>query len=233
MTIAREIIDAIKLVNDTISNMRTFVDACQSGASYLRANYPDARDDLSAMCAELQKTFHGLAVASAVVTNFKFSVSRSALDTEPQRFNEHFIKHKAKASELHNQLNELRGHCHVINMHAENMNREAASNSFNFRNMFQFLGIDSLAREQELANALGQVYNEELVFVAYVDNMAKAVQQAMQAVQDALGPSGSMEAGNVLHASEVLTEHAALFAVLESRCSDSERDLQNILNSLA
>ena len=97
----------------------------------------------------------------------------------------------------------------MIKMHADKMNREAASNSFNFRNMFQFLGIDSLAREQELANALGQVYNEELVFVAYVDNMAKAVQQAMQAVQDALGPSGSMEAGNVLHASAVLTEHAA------------------------
>ena len=83
---------------------RHFVEACNSGAKYLKSNHPDIAKDLSAMCAGLQKTFHTLAVASGVVTNFQFVTSGSAVDFQPDRFNEHFVKHKARALDLKIQL---------------------------------------------------------------------------------------------------------------------------------
>lgn len=227
MTIVKEVSDAIDLITRNINNIRTLVEACQDGGKFLKAKHPDVRDDLGAMCHEMQKTLHAIAAASAIVTHFRFTVATHAMHTEPARFNDYLMQHKSQALEVRDQLESMRGHCHIIHQHADRMKEKAGS-----RGLFSLIGIDSRARADELQAALEEIYNDEIAYHMTMSAMSEAVHRALDAVQDSLGPAGAMDPTNVPDAAEVLGAHADAFAGLESTCNYEARRIQRVLDEL-
>jgi hypothetical protein len=230
MTIVQEVTDAIDLITRNINNIRTLVEACQDGGKFLMTHHPGVRDDLGAMCHEMQKTLHAIAAASAIVTHFRFTVATDAMHAEPARFNDYLMEHKSQALEVRDQLETMRGHCHVIREHAASM--EKTADSFSLRSLFSLIGVDSRERQDELRAALEEIYNDEMAYHATMSAMSDAVHRALEAVQDALGPSGAMDPVNVPIAAEVLGAHADAFAGLESTCNYEARRIQRVLDDL-
>ncbi len=101
-----------------------------------------------------------VAVASAILTHFRFTVAGSAIESEPARFNDHLIAHKENAARVSASLQELRGHCHVIKRHVDGLRGKAKS--LNLDRLLLLFGIDSAAREQEVATALEKIYDDEM-----------------------------------------------------------------------
>ena len=231
MPVVKEVLDAMKLLSDGIKAMETFVSACKNGQKFLKSRYPDVGGDLSAMCFEVQKTLLAMAVASSAVTNFRFTVAGRAVDTEPRRFNEYFIAYKPREAELRAQINKSRGHCTKIEAYAKKMKEKAKSRGLN--SLFGLLGVKSKEREEELSQTLTSIYQEDLMFHIVVDEMTDAITKTFKAVQQKLGPAGTMNPANVKEAAKVLGEYANRFGALESKCLYLSGELQKIIDEVS
>ena len=73
------------------------------------------------MSQEMANTLDALAVASSIVTRFAFTVSGSNVANEPRAFNDYYRANIADENAVAQQLETLRGHCHIIKAHAEVM----------------------------------------------------------------------------------------------------------------
>ena len=122
--------------------------------------------------------------------------------TEASRFNEHFVKYKAQAEIVELLLRSMRGHCSVIAEHAEEIRKKADPKGFT--TIAAALGLHSSQREQELADSLQGIYDEEMQYHLGVFLMANAVKAALKAVQDQLGPAGAIDPSKVPIAAGVL-----------------------------
>ena len=229
MPIVGETLDALGAVSEAIGNVRTIAQAVRDGRDYLKTTHPEVAEDLAAMCEEMRKTAHALASASSIVTHFRFVVG-DGLSGEASRFNEHLLRHKSQAERVRQLLESMRGHCSTIRGHAEQIRDGARAKGL--RSLFSFLGLHSEAREDELAEALDRIYNEELDYHLNISAMAAAIGLALQSVQEALGPPGMIDPAKVPDAARVLGEHAEAFARVEADASFSALDLQDSIDSL-
>ena len=155
MTIVAEVTDGLRLVAEGIKNLRTIHSAIKDGRKYFESRHPDVKGDLAAMCVEMRKTLQAIATASAIITHFRFTVESSVSESEPARFNNHLMAHKAQAQNAEAQLDSLRGHCSVIRDHAQKL--EGKSKKANLSGMLKLFGLDSEKRENELAAALSRI----------------------------------------------------------------------------
>lgn len=215
MSVIQEVADAITLVSESIENVSKIAEAVQSGIDYLKTNHPEVSADLVLMCRELSKTTSAMASASSVVTQFGFTVAGSDVANQPARFNDYMVKYKSQATEVGQQIEVLRGHCHIVQRHAENM---AKDQSGGLLVIARFLGLRDDAKEKELADRLARIWNDEMEVVGVVEVMSSAVSETMRAVQDALG-GASMDPARVPLAAAVLEEYAVAFSKLESQCN--------------
>ena len=87
-------------------------------------------------------------------------------------------------------------------------------------------------REQDLAKALQEIYDEEMEYHNGVVAMADAVKATLKAVQDELRPPGIIDPNNVPDAGVVLGEYATAFSKLETRCKSVSTELQEIIDAL-
>ncbi|MDT5270902.1 MAG: hypothetical protein QOH49_3088 [Acidobacteriota bacterium] len=230
MTVVKEVIDAMKLLADGIKSMETFISACKDGRKFLKSQHPDVGQDLSVMCSEIRKTLLAMADASAVVTNFRFTVAGSALDAEPRKFNDAFIAHKPKEIMLRQQIETSRGRCRKIETHAMEMEKKATSHGFS--SLFSLLGVKSKKQEKVLSTTLWKIYNEDMMFHTVVQQMTVAVVATFKAVQDKLGPAGTMNPANVSKAAKTLSEHAKKFEEIESKCNHLAGELEAIIDEI-
>lgn len=76
------------------------------------------------------------------------------------------------------------------------------------------------------------IYDEEMQYHRDVYQMADAVQEALKAVQNELGPPGVIDPNKVPSAALVLGEYASAFAELESRCNHNALVLQASIDEL-
>lgn len=216
MALVQDVLDALQLVSDSIDNMQAITDAVRNGVGYLKSHHPEAERDLLAMCDEITKTLDALAVASAVVTRFAFTVSGSNLDAEPRVFNDYFINHVGDIADVRRSIDALRGHCHVIEQHAQRL--EAIATKRGLRSFTHLIGITSQEQDAALHQALQQIYDEEREFMVTVHAMPDAVERALADVQSQLGPPGKMDVANVPAAAARLGAYAAEFGQLQSKC---------------
>ena len=235
MAIVGEALDAIGAVSEAIGNVRTIAQAVREGRDYLKTTHPNVADDLAAMCEEMRKSSHALASASSIVTHFRFVVAEGqaggdGLAAEASRFNEHLLRHKAQAEQVRQLLDSMRGHCSTIEGHAARIRERADTKGL--RSLFSFLGLHSEAREDELADALQRIYDEELDYHRNVSAMAHAIGASLTAVQDALGPPGIIDPDKVPEAARILGAHAEAFARIEAECGFNALELQESIDRL-
>jgi antitoxin (DNA-binding transcriptional repressor) of toxin-antitoxin stability system len=230
MSIVGEVRDGIALVAEGIDNIRTIHAAIKDGKDYIATQHAEVAADLVAMCREMRGTLDAIAVGSAIITHFRFTVAGEAIEREPARFNEHLMSHKAQARRVEEQLNALRGKCSVIAGHAEAL--EAAARRRGLSSLASLFGLRSKERELEVATALRRIYNDEMQFHHNVYGMRTVLQRALEAVEGELGPPGTMNPANVPRAAAVLGEYADAFSRLESDANYGALQLQELANDL-
>jgi hypothetical protein len=230
MSVIKEVADGIKAVAEGIEHIRTVAEAVNDGIDYLKLQHPEIKTDLAAMCAEMRNTSVAVAAASAVLTHFRFTVAGIALDTEPARFNDHLIAHKTKAAKISASLQNMRGHCHVIKRHVDQLRKKASS--LNLSRLLLLFGIDSAKREQDFIAALEEIYDDEMQGYLLVQKLSQALQLALDDVAKTLGPPGSALPGNVPAAAALLGEYASAFSELETQSNYLALELQESIDSL-
>lgn len=231
MSIVKEVADGIDLVADGIDNIRKIYDAVREGKKYLETTHPDVRGDVAAMCVEMRKTLQAIAAASSIVTHFRFNVSSRAMETEPTRFNEHFIQYKTQAQAVESQLDSLRGHCSVVTRHAKKLDKKAENAGLG--GMLALFGFSSPQREQDLAEGLRKIGDDELQFHSNVWKMRAILEGSLNDIGSRLGPPGSMDARNVPAAADALGEYATRFGKLESDANYAALELQGLIDELS
>jgi hypothetical protein len=230
MSVLKDVADAIKDVSEGIEHIRTVAKAVSDGVDYLKVRHPDIKKDLAAMCEEMRNTSIGVAAASSILTHFRFTISGTALDSEPGRFNEHLIAHKEKAAKVEASLHKLRGHCHVIDLHLEQLRRR--KDSLNLGKLLLLLGINSDKREEEVLQALRNISDEEHQGYLLVTRLSHALREALDEIGKALGPSGSALPQNVPSAAKLLGEYATEFNALETQANYIALELQQSIDIL-
>lgn len=229
MAIIQEVRDAIAAVAEGVEHVRTISEAITNGRDYLKTTHPNVASDLIAMCEEMGKSSQALAAASSIITHFRFVIG-DTLAEEASRFNEHLVSHKVQAETVDQRLRSMRGHCSVIEEHAEAIRKNADPKGLT--SLAAALGFHSADRERELATALEGIYNEEMQYHFGVYEMANAVKAALKAVQDTLGPAGAIDPSKVPDAAAVLGEYATAFGQLETVCNYNFLQLQASIDAL-
>jgi hypothetical protein len=230
MTLVKEAAEGLKAVAEGIGHIQTIAKAVRDGRDYLKVKHPEIRKDLAAMCAEMRNTLTAIAVASAVLTHFRFTIAGSAVDSEPRAFNDHLIAHKEKAQMVSRSLHALRGHCHVIRKHADRL--AAQARSLRLDRLLLLFGIDSAERDRAVGKALQDIYDEEMQAYRLAAQLSLALQLALDDISKALGPPGSMVPANVPGAAALLGEYADAFSRLESTSNYVALDLQQSIDAL-
>jgi len=230
MGVIKDVADALKDVAEGIEHIRTVAKAVRDGKDYLKAAHPEVRQDLAGMCAEMRNTLTAVAAASAILTHFRFTVAGSVLATEPGRFNDHLIAHKERAAQVATSLQAMRGHCHEIQRHAGRLKDKARS--LNMGRLLLLFGIDSAERDRQVAEALEQIYDDEMQGYFLVTKLSDALRKSLDDVAKALGPPGTMLPANVPIAAALLGEYAEAFNALETESNYLALDLQQSIDSL-
>ena len=226
MSILKEITDGIKLVADAIKNIKEIHDAIKDGKKYFEKAHPEIKKDVIAMCDELLKTCNAIATASSIITNFRFNASPGAIDNEPTRFNDYFIRFKTNRNEAEDLIRSLKGHCHIIKEHANKIS-QGDTNSF-----WSFIGLQSQQRKTELSALLQNIYDDERDFHSIVYRMAQSMNAAIEDVTSALSLNGMMNSSKVPDASMKLIEYAKSFKELELLAEETRNKLSATIQEL-
>lgn len=229
MSLFQEVIEALDVLVKSVDNLKKISDAIKSGVDYVKNNHPEARSDLIAMSQEMTNTLDSLAVASSTITRFGFTVEGSELDKQPGKFMDYYHDKVADENKLKNQINTLRGHCHIIKEHAGTLEERAKKGGFN--SLFNYLNIRSTEKESELANSLQYIYEEEIQICVTVENMSLAVRKAMEDIYNTLG-GASMSPKNVPLAAELLSKYQSIFREFQSNCVAVSGDLKMTTHEL-
>jgi hypothetical protein len=225
-----DVIEIIKQVAEGVDHIKTIADAVKDGRDFLKARHPEIQTDLTALCQEMQKTTIAVAAASAVLTHFRFTVSGSAVSSEPARFNEHFIAHKERAARVSISLEAMRGHCSKIREHADRLCGNLKPKKVD--RLLQLFGIDSTERDRQVGRALQLIYDDEMQGHLLVNRLALGLQLSLEDIGKALGPPGQMLPENVPAAATLLGHYAQAFSGLESQCNYLALDLQQTIDAL-
>jgi hypothetical protein len=225
-----DVIEIIKQVAEGIEHIKTISDAVRDGRDFLKAQHPEIKADLAALCQEMQRTTIAVAAASAVLTHFRFTVSGAAVSTEPARFNDHLIAHKALAARVSTSLEAMRGHCSKIRAHANRLRGNLQPKKLD--RLLQLFGIDSAERDREVGQALQRIYDDEMQGHLLVNRLALGLQLSLDDIGNALGPPGQMLPENVPAAAALLGSYAQAFGALESQCNYLALDLQQTIDRL-
>jgi hypothetical protein len=157
-------------------------------------------------------------------------VAGSAVDFETARFNDHLVAHKEVAQRVTNSLHALRGHCHVIEEHANALHAKAGSLNLDW--LLLLFGIDSAERNKQVEKALQEIYDEEMQAYRLVHELSLALRLALEDVSNALGPKGAMLPENVPVAAALLGEYADAFGKLETESNYLVLELQQSIDAL-
>ena len=227
MTIVNEIIEGLDTVAQTIENIKKIRQAVTEGKNYIETKHPDVKNDLGLLLNEFRKTMHGVAQASAVLTNFRFAISADTGSSELRAFNDYFIQHKSQADFLEDHLEDLRGHCSKIREHAQQIAGSATVSGFS--GLFRMLGLNSPQRERELAEMLDRLAYEDFKDANSLQIMVNCLKLALTDVQNTLGDKGAMYPENVPKAAALLAEYAEKFETLEKSAGNAEDEIKKAI----
>ena len=223
----KDILDTLDTVAKSIKNIQEIQKSVRTGVGYLKTKHPELKDDLKVMCEELQKTCHAIAASSSIITHFKFNGSPQAIQNEPTRFNEHYKEYKTNSSFAESQILTLKGSCSKIKQHIkkyEDVNTK--------KNIFSFLGLHNLRKEDELFEAIQKIYDDEMDFRNNVYLLGKSITDAVNHVSSSLENNHMMDYTLVPEAAKLLYEYSVQFSKLENMALQTKDDLDETINEL-
>lgn len=226
MSVIKEVLEGIEMVAKAIKNIKEIQKAIKDGREYLTKKHPDTKSELKGMLTEMQNTCGAIAEASALITHFSFNGSPGAIDTAPDKFNQHFIETKSKINNAENIIMNLKGHCHIIRNHADNIRQKEG------KDIWSLLGLNSQEKEHQIANGLMTIYNDEMDFHSTVYEMSKSLQLAIDDVANTLETDGLMLATNVPAAAQKLSEYKKHFRQLEKTTKETYLEIKVLADSL-
>jgi len=226
----RDVIDGLKLVADGVQSVKTITDAIKNGKDYVKNTHPEIQGDLRALAAELEKSLLVITRASAVLTNFWFAIATDSQGRELARFNDYFIKSKEDEAHLEEHIDDLRTHCSKVREHAGSVAKGYGVPAY--VRIFRFLGLDSPEREEELAEQLVHLANEDFQVANSAQRMLKCLNSALKDVQNALGEGGAMYPENIPAAAALLAEYGPHFQKMEDRATEAVKAIRELVQEL-
>lgn len=220
------VIDGIKMLSESVDNIKNIIASIKTGVDYVKRSHPDVSGDLIAMSQQMSDTLDALTMASSLVTRFSFTTAGSAVDNEPTRFNDFYRDNIGDENLLRQKIDSLRGHCHIIKTHAEALDQRASEKGLN--SFLNLLNIRSSEKELELSDRLDQIYNEEMEIHLTVYTMAGVVHNAMEDVNNCLAGNPK----NISQAAALLNEYRQPFSRLQSDCLSVADDIKRLILSL-
>jgi hypothetical protein len=225
-----KVVEDLKVVADAIDSVKSIIGAVRDGKDYVRARHPDVRSDLEKLVVELRKTVILVVEASALLTKFRFAISGTGDASELVRFNEHFMAQDEKLTKLRDQIEDLRTHCSVVREHASKVGDGAGI--VGFSSIFSKLGITAPERQLELATKLDALAFEDFQVASGAKTMLACVRAALDDIQDALGPGGTMDPKNLPAAASLLGHYAGAIRPIERTATETASEIQNSIAEL-
>lgn len=226
MSIIKEVADGIKLVGESIKNIREIQKAIKDGKGYFEKKHPDIKTDVKVMLGEMQKTCDAISKAAGIITHFSFNTSPGAIDSEPTRFNNLFIDYKKDLNFTQQSIDLLRGRCSIIGEHIQSITQKKS------QTFWSIIGLYSKDREDELEKKLYTIYNADEAFRVMVAEMAKSMNKAINDVSDALETNGMMMSANVPLAAQKLLEYKVVFRELEDESKNTAAEIADLSSGL-
>jgi uncharacterized protein YoxC len=227
MSIIKDISDTVEIVAKSVKNIQEISKAVKTGVGYLKIKHPEVKDDLKAMCIELQKTCDAISKSSSVITHFKFNGSPQAIQSEPTRFNEHYKEYKLNSTYAQNVILELKGSCFKIKQHIGKYEEPSTGKS-----IFTFLGMHDQEKEDKLFEAVQRIYNDELDFINIVHHLGKAITESINHISKSMEHNNMMDYTLVPVAASLLNAYATQFLNLELSALEAKEELANLIDDL-
>jgi hypothetical protein len=229
MVSMRDVADAIKLLGDVVKSTREIINAVIDGKDYLKTRFPDAKQELVDLLAQMRVTILGLAEVTKVISGFRFVYDGTSVDPgtaarELARFNDYIIAQKVHVASLKNNIGELKGKCDKARQLRDKLDARTGSRAWG--SMFGLLGAKAEARSAELSGALSQFYADDQMMIEHVTAMLRLAERAIEDVNNSLGPPGIANPYHLPTAAALLGSYATLFqgpkAALDQLATDLE-----------
>ena len=222
--------DVFSMLSDVaegISDIKSIISAVDEGKEYLAERYPDVQKDLGLMCREWNKTLRLIAMDASILTSFSFVIDETLAGSELRKFDDEVRKRIDVSGQLRSQLHDLRSHCHVIALHKKNIEDGSMMD-----NIFSALGIQSVDRNRDLSGLLQKLLDEEAQAFYVSGQKSEAVDNALQDIQNTLGPPGKMLPENLPAAADKLSEYYQKFMTIQNECNFLELRIEQMTRKL-
>lgn len=231
MSIIKDFAQALSELSDLIENTRSIIKAINDGKEYLARKHPAASKDFAALLKQMRVAVEGLAEVTAVVQNFRFTVSsRAATERSLERFNKHMVKHNTKVTKLRGKIRKLKADCSKIGKLRDKLNDKSSGRSWS--RMFNLVGIRAGHKRDQLALTIGSFYSDDLRMIGVVENTLALAEQALADVDDSLGPPGQQDPYNVPRAAEMLAVYSGMYKEPHKKLQQLADDMSNAASSL-
>lgn len=229
MPLVKEIAETIKLLGDVVKSTRDIVEAANSGRKYLSRYHPEAQRDISKLLSQMQRAIEGLSNVTKVITGFRFVVAlnsdfnRQVAEADIARLNDYLIEQRRKATKLRGRIRELKADCDKVRELRDKL--DARTNSHSWGSMFELFGAKGKKRSQELHSALSSFYADDQQMIQLLNQSLDLAENALNDVENALGPPGIADPYNVPVAAQMLGLYAELFRVPHQQLDGLADDL--------
>jgi hypothetical protein len=235
------VINTLEDVARGVQKIDTITQAIRSRKSYVKENYPKIQSDLRDLVDELQKNVRLIKRASEVLTHFRFAIVADAEAVkEVTRFNDYFIKATQDEQHIREHIDGLRTHCGKVRDHAERIVKgEDAEQAVTWLSqqdattVFAIVGVRDPEKGYELGKKLFEMANEDDEFADSAEDMLRCLNDALNDVQNALGPPGRMYPENLPAAAALLGDYSTHFQKMEDRTAEAEMVIREFLREPA
>ena len=232
MSIVKEIADAIELLAGVVKNTQSIVNAVDDGKEYLARNHPDAAKDFEQLLDQMQVAVVGLAAATAVVTDFRFTIgSEYARERDLAQFNKYVVKQGVKIQKLRGQIRNLKGDCEKIRVLWESLNKRRTKDE-SWSSMFGLLGMRRSNRREELARSISRFYANDQEMIRAIEMILELAEKALKDVVSSLGKPGRQHPFNVPIAAQMLGVYSSAFEEPQKQLNDLVSALNDAANDL-
>jgi hypothetical protein len=209
MTVIKEVADAVGMLAEGVSRIRTLVDALNDGRAYLRAKHPTAEPDLAELLEQMNITIIGLVSAAETITSIDFTLDGSDRDRSPAMFNERLRDASAERAKLAANISKLKGSCSRMEKLSKDLDARAKGKPW-----WSLLGGRAAKQAEQLANNFGDLFFWDQRMIEQARIVLHASRRTLDEVREVLragqGVSG-MSVANVDAAARVLwAQQAAL-----------------------
>jgi len=209
----RDVAEVVKLLGDVVKSTREIIDAVVDGKDYLKTRFPDAQQDMVGLLTQMRLTVLGLVEVTKVISGFRFVYDGTSSDTataarELARFNDYTIAQKVHVQRLRDNIGELKGKCDKVK---ELRNKLDTRGGSGWGSMFGLLGDKARQRSAELSGALSEFYADDQMMIEHISKLLKLAEDAIEDVNDSLGPPGVADPYYLPTAAALLGSYATLF----------------------